>query len=143
MIDANNSSAWAHLTEPSVLIQALIFLTLVATWLRSSLVARRDRRWAREDRARAAVELKELGESTRVTHTKLDENTQISSEALREANNVNLKIKSITEALHTTTRDAFELSKKRFEDNERRFEEARRKSEPNSDESDENSGPSK
>jgi len=106
MIDAE-ASFWHRVTELPVLLSLLTFLTLVATWMRTSMVERRNRRWAakdlkeaeklkKEERDRIAREQREL---TRVTHAKIDANTAISRAAFREANTVNQKIKRLGDAL--------------------------------------------
>lgn len=103
-------SYWHRLTEPSILLGLLTFLTLVATWLRTSMTDRRNRRWAALDRAREAAEeeekkddrrriAREQRERDKVTHKKIDQNTEISRAAFREANTVNQKIASYGSAL--------------------------------------------
>jgi hypothetical protein len=84
--------------------QLVIFLTTVAGFLHNSYRESRKRRWDLEDRrlARAEADRKieiaarDLAMTTRAAHAdlgkKIDENTQISHDAFKQANAVNEKI---------------------------------------------------
>jgi hypothetical protein len=72
--------------NPSVALALITFLTLLANIWYSIYKAKRDRKWALEDRARL----------DRVSR-QIDENTQISVDAFNQANHVNEKIATVTE----------------------------------------------
>lgn len=75
-MDSDTPSHWSRLTDPSVLLGLLTFLTLVATHLLTTMTDRRNRRWAREDLKAAAEEARQ---AALVTHLKLDENTALTA----------------------------------------------------------------
>ncbi len=86
--------------------QLIIFLTTIAGFIFTLYRENRNRRWDREDREQKAVQLAAKVEAAHTAISdKIDENTMISREAFKEANDVNRKIATLTEAVRDSGRE--------------------------------------